>query len=89
MASINDVMKKYFDQLGIDPIDFTFNEKTNKYITTESFQYDENDPEAYFIVVQMVNSIGNIFIGTSDGIKFIKHEMLGQIMNLNGNWINL
>ena len=89
MNNFNEVMKTYFNQLGLDPIEFTFNDKTNKYITVESFQYDENDLEAYYIVVKMINNVGNVMLGTSDGLKFHEHELLGQIMNHNGTWINL
>lgn len=89
MNNFNDVMKLYFDQLEIDPIEFIYNEKTNKYITSKSFQNNEDDPEAYYLVVRMINNVGNVLIGTSDGINFTEIEMLGQIMIQDDRWINL
>lgn len=89
MNNFNEVMTTFFNQLGIDPIEFNYNEKTKKYITTESFTNEDDDPEAYYMVVKMNENIGTVVIGTSDGIKFSETEMLGQIRNDNGVWVTL
>lgn len=89
MNNLNEVMKPFFDQLHIDPIEFNYNEKLNKYITKESFQYDNNDPESYYLVIKMTNKCGNVILGTSDGISFENKKLLGQIMYIKDHWINL
>lgn len=88
-TNINEVMKQYFDQLGIDPIEFDYDESKKKFISKTSFVYDVNDPEAYFIVVKVSGNIGTVSIGTSDGVRFIEDEVLGQIQYENDHWTNI
>ncbi len=85
--SLDDAVKPFFKQLNIDPIEFIYDEKTNRYISKESFSYDDNDPEAYYVVIKMNNNCGTVVIGTSDGIKFNEREFLGQITYNKGKWL--
>lgn len=88
-TNINEVMKQYFDQLGIDPIEFDYDDTKKKFISKESFVYDVNDPEAYFIVVKLSGNIGTVSIGTSDGTRFVEDEVLGQIQYEGDHWTNI
>lgn len=88
-TNINDVMKLYFDQLNIDPIEFDYDATRKKFISKESFIYDLNDPEPYFIIVKISGNIGTVVIGTSDGVKFIETDVLGQIQFENDHWTNI
>lgn len=89
MSNFKEVITQFFEELNIDPMEFTYNEKTKKFISNESFSYSDDDPESYFMVIKMINNIGNVMIGTSDGIKFSERELLGQIMYDNNTWIKL
>lgn len=88
-TNINDVMKLYFEQLGIDPIEFEYIEDKKKFVSKESFVYDINDPEVYFIVVKLSGNIGTVSIGTSDGVRYIEDEVLGQIQYEGDHWTNI
>ena len=85
-TNINEVMKPYFDQLGIDPIEFNYDEAKKQFISKESFSYDDDDPEAYYIVVKLTNTVGTVVIGTSDGIRFNEVDVLGQIVFNGKDW---
>lgn len=84
--NINEVIKQYFDQLGIDPIDFNYDEAKKQFVSKESFSYDDDDPEAYYIVVKLTNTVGTVVIGTSDGIRFNEVDVLGQIVFNGKDW---
>ncbi len=88
-TNINEAMKPYFDQLGIDPIEFDYDDTKKKFISKDSFVYDVNDPEAYFIVVKISGNIGTVIIGTSDGVRFIEDEILGLIQYEGDHWITI
>lgn len=85
-TNINEVMKHYFDQLGIDPIEFNYDETKKQFVSKESFSYDDDDPEAYYIVVKLTNTVGTVVIGTSDGIRFNEVDILGQIAFNGKDW---
>ena len=85
-TNINEVMKPYFNQLGIDPIEFNYDEAKKQFISKESFSYDDDDPEAYYIVVKLTNTVGTVIIGTSDGIRFSEADILGQIVFNGKDW---
>lgn len=85
-TNINEVMKQYFNQLGIDPIEFNYDEAKKQFISKESFSYDDDDPEAYYIVVKLTNTVGTVIIGTSDGIRFNEADILGQIVFNGKDW---
>ena len=85
-TNINEVMKQYFNQLGIDPIEFNYDEAKKQFISKESFSYDDDDPEAYYIVVKLTNTVGTVIIGTSDGIRFNEADILGQITFNGKDW---
>ena len=88
-TNINEVMNQYFDQLNIDPIEFEYDEARKKFISKESFIYDINDPEQYFIVVKISGNIGTVVVGTSDGVRFVEADVLGQIQFEGDHWINI
>ena len=79
MNTIDEMMIPIFEELNLDPIEFVFDERRNKYVTKEAFQYDYDDPEAYYIVIKVFNNIGTAVLGTSDGLRFYETEYLGQI----------
>lgn len=83
---ITEVMKPIFDSLNIDPIEFDYIESKNQFVTKESFEYSEDDPEAYYIVVKLYENTGTILLGTSDGVKFYEQKILGQISYDNDKW---
>lgn len=85
-TNINEAMKHYFDQLSIDPIEFKYDEAKKRFISKESFIYDINDPEQYFIVVKISGNIGTVVVGTSDGVRFVEAEVLGQIQYEGDHW---
>lgn len=88
-TNINEAVKPFFTKLNIDPINFNYDNVKNQFISKESFSYDDNDPEAYFVVIRISNTIGTVVIGTSDGIRFVETEILGQIMFDGKNWITV
>lgn len=85
-TNINEVMKPYFDRLGIDPIEFNYDEAKKQFVSKESFSYDDDDPEAYYVVVKLTNTVGTVVIGTSDGIRFNEVDTLGQIVFNGKDW---
>ena len=88
-TNINEAMKPFFDQLGIDPIDFNYVENKKRFISTEAFYNNDSDPEAYYVVVKLIGNSGTVVIGTSDGIKFVETETLGQIYFDGSHWVTL
>lgn len=93
MSTINtnviEAMKPYFDELGIDPIEFNYIVDKNRFISKKSFQNENDDPEAYYIVIKINDNIGTVVTGVSDGIKFDEVDVLGQIGFDGQNWIKL
>lgn len=88
-TNLKEAVKPFFDKLGIDEMDFNYNEKTGKFVSTEAFSYDDDDPLPYFVVIRVYNNAGTVVIGTSDGLKFAETEVLGQIYFENGKWNTL
>lgn len=85
-TNINNAMKRFFDELDIDPIEFDYYESKKKFISREAFTYND-DPQAYYIVVKITNNtVGTVLLGTSDGIKFTEVNMLGQILFNGTEW---
>lgn len=86
-TNIKEVLKPFFTRLGIDPIDFAFNEATNEFVSKNSFSDADDSPEAYYIVVKLENDIGTVNIGISDGLGFDITETLGEIkLEEDGNF---
>lgn len=85
-TNISEAIKPFFDQLGIDPIDFNYDEAKKQFVSKESFSYDDDDPEAYYVVVKLTNTVGTVVIGTSDGIRFNEVDILGQIVFNGKDW---
>lgn len=85
-TNIGEAIKPFFDQLGIDPIDFNYDEAKKQFVSKESFSYDDDDPEAYYVVVKLTNTVGTVVIGTSDGIRFNEVDILGQIVFNGKDW---
>ena len=85
-TNINDAMKPIFDRLDLDPVEFKYYEQSSKFISNP-FHYTED--EQYNIVIEVVNNIGTIFLGTSDGVKFTEIELLGRIKFDGNNWVLL
>lgn len=88
-TNINEAVKPFFTKLNIDPIEFNYDDNKKQFISKESFSYDDTDPEAYYIIIRVSNTIGTVVIGTSDGIRFAETEILGQIMFNGKNWVNV
>lgn len=84
--TLNEVMKPFFDELNIDPIEFNYN--NNEYISKESFSLDENE-EDFYMVIKLYNNIGTVIIGQTDGIRFFKDRTLGQIVYNGSGWENI
>lgn len=85
-TNIGEAIKPFFDQLGIDPIDFNYDEAKKQFVSKESFSYDDDDPEAYYVVIKLTNTVGTVVIGTSDGIRFNEVDILGQIVFNGKDW---
>lgn len=85
-TNIGEAIKPFFDQLGIDPIDFNYDEAKKQFVSKESFSYDDDDPEAYYVVIKLTNTVGTVVIGTSDGIRFNEVDILGQIVFNSKDW---
>ena len=85
-TNINEAVKPFFDKLDLDPIDFEYNVNKQRFITKKSFTYDDNDPEAYYMIVKIFGSVGTVVIGSSDGINFTEFETLGQIVFNGEKW---
>ena len=79
-----ETMKIFTDRLGVTVVDFEF--KNDRFISTDTIVLDEDDPMEYLIVVKVINNVGTVVIGYSDGIKFTETETLGQIICENDTW---
>lgn len=83
--NIEAAMQPYFEQLNVNPVEFSYFTKENKFISTDTVNIDD-DLSPYFIVVNIVNNIGTALLGTSDGINFYETKLLGQIMFDGYKW---
>ncbi len=43
----------------------------------------------YFVQIDVVNNIGTILVGTSDGVEFFEEKNLGQIKFDGNKWVLL
>ena len=85
-TNFKETMKIFFDELGIDPIDFEYDNELNYFISVTSFINSEDDPQEYYIVVKIVHDCGTVVVGYTDGIQFYELKTLGQIVFEDGKW---
>lgn len=83
-ANINEVMKTFTDNLGVNEVEFEY--KSDKFVSTNTIILDEFEPIEYLIVVKVLNDTGTVVLGYADGIKFVETKTLGQILFENDSW---
>lgn len=84
-TNINTAMQPIFDKLQVNPVDFKYFEKLNKFISAESINL-YGDSANYVIVININNNIGTVLLGTTDGVTFHETSLLGQIVLKNNEW---
>ena len=87
--NLNIALKPFFDELNIDELEMGYNEKLNRFMSKTSFMLYEDDDLEYFMVVNIFNTAGSVFIGYTDGINFYKTKTLGQVFYKDDHWESL
>lgn len=79
---LNEALKPFFEELNVNELSMTYDERLNCFIS-EGFLLDEME---YLMKIDLFNTAGTVSIGYTDGLKFYRTKILGQILFNGEKW---